>query len=915
MNISSYNRLFDRDWLGSHIRKMYRMERKQTFPEWQRSAQYAFDLLKSEGFQAEKIDFPADGRTVYQDKCTPIGWNCSHMTCRLLTRVAGITDPVISDFSREPLEAVKGSVSTPVNGIDTFIVTESQMKAGTDVTGAFVLLDSATRPRGEAMRMLLDLGAIGWISDYVENPLRDPDGVAWINAGCEYNSWHVQAGDRPFISYQISPRNGFYLRSAVNKGTVMVHAESDACRYESFLPVVTGILPGQDKREIWLNAHLYEPLIDDNSNGVIGCIALMKAIRKLADEGKITLKYSIRCVFASEMYGFSAYADRFVDLHDSTLGAMVMDGLMNSTDKSWKSEYTLYDAADFRFPEDRSGGFAGNIIMDELADDISAEFPDMIVHHNDHIMGDDNFLSDASIGLPSVWIRHGSQGFHHNSMQDESHIDIDAYVRNLSFCFYWLLRMTASSEREIRELLPRAFNRAVQRLENSSKDPVRQDTDYSDRIRFLREQEAERIRALSLWADIPEIAETAAAIPTPKLSPFTLHNTCADVRRPAYARSPVRTWFDYAGDFYFTRIERGFPHDLIRVQPEMRKAMPGTILYSDLSDVVSRMTPGVSFRDILREVEWDRGIVFTEDTVKEYLFTCTFLADSGYLSLSLKNATDGDSLAKALKDLGVRDGSTILVHSSLSGLGYIPGGTDTVMNALRSAVGKSGTFLAPAFSEPYIAFEGEINRSYLYRPYDTRPDGALRDKSIWTGALPKAMLKDPLSFRSGHVSHEWVAIGANAETAVSGHGFLDAPAGASSPMHYALDHDGDVIFLGCDITSNTFIHYCETEADIPCLGCGIVKYIDTEGKTHTALIEKHLPGDRDFYHDPAVSEFYRKAVERGLHIYSVRYGMGNLYRMNLRELYEITNAMLAEDPNSTLCDDPACPFCSKFRKL
>ena len=206
-----------------------------------------------------------------------------------------------------------------------------------------------------------------------------------------------------------------------------------------------------------------------------------------------------------------------------------------------------------------------------------------------------------------------------------------------------------------------------------------------------------------------------------------------------------------------------------------------------------------------------------------------------------------------------------------------------------------------------------MNKDLRYRPYDTRPEGALRDRMITTGALPKAMVREPDAVRSGHCTHEWVAIGAEAELLVSGHGFLDAPAGDTSPLKKALEKGGSVLFLGCDINSNTFLHYVETVAGAAYLQNALVGWIDREGREHTDLIPCHLPGHRSFYGPSGRSEFYREARRRGLEIREVSLGMGKLCRMDLRQLYAITMEMFAEDPNATLCTDPDCTFCRKYR--
>ena len=61
---------------------------------------------------------------------------------------------------------------------------------------------------------------------------------------------------------------GDKLRAAVRDGEVIVQVLSDGRRYKGEIDVVTGILPGKEKKEVWILAHLYEPLSDDNSSGV-----------------------------------------------------------------------------------------------------------------------------------------------------------------------------------------------------------------------------------------------------------------------------------------------------------------------------------------------------------------------------------------------------------------------------------------------------------------------------------------------------------------------------------------------------------------------------------------------------------------------------------------------------------------------
>jgi aminoglycoside N3'-acetyltransferase len=337
------------------------------------------------------------------------------------------------------------------------------------------------------------------------------------------------------------------------------------------------------------------------------------------------------------------------------------------------------------------------------------------------------------------------------------------------------------------------------------------------------------------------------------------------------------------------------------------------MLYQGFAEVFTKMDGKKTLQQAIREAEWDKGNVFTEPVIRQWLYRCIAMSELGYLGMEVKNALNAKDLVEALRRLGVRQGDTVLVHSGLSGLGYFEGGTGGVIAALREAVGAEGTFLAPAFSNPFLMYDGDVNKGYRFRPYDTRPEGSLRDKTVRTGALPAAMLKEPDVFRSGHATHEWAAIGRDAEACTAGHGLLDVPTGENSPLKKALDRDGSVLFLGCHMGSNTFLHYVELHAGADYTTPACIQYIDARGKTQTAVIGEELFGCRNFY-GSSDNEFYREACRRGLRIWEEPFGMAVLYRMELRQLYEITMEMLREDPYALLCKKPGCPFCSQYIK-
>ena len=46
--------------------------------------------------------------------------------------------------------------------------------------------------------------------------------------------------------------------------------------------------------------------------------------------------------------------------------------------------------------------------------------------------------------------------------------------------------------------------------------------------------------------------------------------------------------------------------------------------------------------------------------------------------------------------LGIKQGDTLLVHASLSSLGYVVGGAETLFLALRDIIGDQGTIVVPS---------------------------------------------------------------------------------------------------------------------------------------------------------------------------------------------------------------------------
>jgi aminoglycoside 3-N-acetyltransferase len=164
---------------------------------------------------------------------------------------------------------------------------------------------------------------------------------------------------------------------------------------------------------------------------------------------------------------------------------------------------------------------------------------------------------------------------------------------------------------------------------------------------------------------------------------------------------------------------------------------------------------------------------------------------------------DAAELAHAFADAGIERGDSILVHSSLSSLGWVEGGAEAVGEALVTVVGPDGTVLFPTLT-------GSPEDSSAKPPvFDAR------HSPCWTGAIPEAARVRPDAIRSLHPTHSVVAIGKLARWFASGHELVRTPCGFGSPYDKLADVGGKIVLVGVTQSVNTSFHMAEEIAGVP----------------------------------------------------------------------------------------------------
>ncbi|WP_430785465.1 aminoglycoside N(3)-acetyltransferase [Actinoplanes sp. G11-F43] len=177
------------------------------------------------------------------------------------------------------------------------------------------------------------------------------------------------------------------------------------------------------------------------------------------------------------------------------------------------------------------------------------------------------------------------------------------------------------------------------------------------------------------------------------------------------------------------------------------------------------------------------------------------------------------SLAADLRALGLTSGDVVLVHSSLSAVGYVAGHVQAVVQALLEVLGPDGTLVVPTHtpdnSDPAGWSNPPVPRAWwpVIREHTPGFD-PLRTPSRWMGILPEAVRAWPGALRSDHPEVSFAALGPLAATITAGHPLTDG-LGDGSPLGAIYRAGGKVLLLGVDHGSNTSLHLAECRLTDP----------------------------------------------------------------------------------------------------
>lgn len=249
----------------------------------------------------------------------------------------------------------------------------------------------------------------------------------------------------------------------------------------------------------------------------------------------------------------------------------------------------------------------------------------------------------------------------------------------------------------------------------------------------------------------------------------------------------------------------------------------------------------------------------------------------------------GQDLVEGFRDIGLKVGCSVLVHSSLSSFGPVEGGAHTVISALCDTVGEEGTLIEPTFT-------GKRSDSKEIPPvFD------VRTTPCWTGIIPETFRNMEGTKRSLHPTHSVSAIGASRDFIIEGHENILTPCGEGSPFYKNSLLGGYILLIGVDQNSNTTVHACEEIVNVPyhlqkeITDISITGYNGEKILVKTRLHNWEKP-PTDF------NKFEDAFMEKGI-MKKGRIGNSVIRLIDARRMLETAVSILKRDPLFLLCDE------------
>ncbi len=245
------------------------------------------------------------------------------------------------------------------------------------------------------------------------------------------------------------------------------------------------------------------------------------------------------------------------------------------------------------------------------------------------------------------------------------------------------------------------------------------------------------------------------------------------------------------------------------------------------------------------------------------------------------NSYSYSELVNALRAIGLDEGQSVMVHSSLLHLGRMNDVKSSHIaarhySALKEVVGSKGTVIVPTFNLGFC---------------DGNAFDPLTTPSVAMGVLSEFVRNLPGAVRTTHPIHSIAAIGPQAEYICEGDSLIAF--GPTGPFSKLLDLKARGLLLGTTIVNFSMLHFIEEQAKVP--------YRFTKLYTAPYGPNRELKSYARYIRDPDIApqiNYFKvdDVMRKKKLIKETLVGMGKIQSFNVDHIYSITLEKLKNDP-------------------
>jgi aminoglycoside 3-N-acetyltransferase len=238
---------------------------------------------------------------------------------------------------------------------------------------------------------------------------------------------------------------------------------------------------------------------------------------------------------------------------------------------------------------------------------------------------------------------------------------------------------------------------------------------------------------------------------------------------------------------------------------------------SDFRSIVKAILPSSLFEFYRTQKKKKRNAALLSQKEKGHVFTKEFLV-------------------KNFQTIGIEKGDSLLVHSSLSKMGYLENGPDTLIDALLEVIGSTGNLLMPSSPNALLQLD-YIKNNQLFD---------VQNSPSKLGAITEVFRKRKGVLRSLNVTEPVCAFGPDALYLTEEHFDELTPYTKKSPFYRLTEKNGKILYIGVTLANaGTSLHLLEDAVDFkyPVYFPEVfdVKIKDATGIIHEVKTKVHNP--------------------------------------------------------------------------